>query len=183
MAECDQCLRGCVVNEIRVTMKGMEEPLRRLGIFVPHFKGMAEMEDSQDSKDADTVGQGGVPQYGGPRDEIPPSSEYWERENETARFFEAQDQWLRERERMEELRKNDNSNGCEGPDQPGGKPSVPSGKPTADVVQAILKGTGGLVTNPGPDQGSSGGRIDSFPPRARQPKEPQPRKESRPGGR
>jgi hypothetical protein len=109
----------------------------------------------QDAEDTETIGKGKVPQYRGPENEVPPASEYWEREDEIARFFQAREEWLRERERMRRLREqlNNSGNNCEGPIDTGGGFEPPGSE--ADIDKS--KVAGGLVTDPAVNQGGQEG--------------------------
>ena len=136
-----------------------------------YHKGMAEMEDAQDAARQD-YGSGLLDDAPRERsDPYPPSEEYYEREREEGEFLKAQEEFLKEKQRMEELQQqkeqdengsdddddddNDNGNGtegCEGPDDPGG------GRPNPNEIDpGSVTLPGELITDPAhpQDSGSS----------------------------
>jgi len=142
-----------------------------------HHKGMAEMEDFEDATRQD---YGGGSLDAPPRersDPYPPAEEYYEREREEGEFLKAQEEFLKEKQRMEELQQqkeqdengndgdddhdNDDGDGtedCEGPDDPGGGRPDPN---EIDPNSVIFPGE--LITDPADPQDSGSAPWGSPP--------------------
>jgi hypothetical protein len=125
---------------------------------------MAEMEDMQNNSQQD-CGSGLLDEPREGFDQYPPSEEYHEREREMGEFLKAQEEFLQEKQRMEELQKqkeqeengdddddDDDKNGrnsCEGPEDTGGGRPRPS-----DIDPGSIRVPGELITDPAYPQGA-----------------------------
>ena len=144
-----------------------------------YHKGMAEMEDAQEAAQKE-YGSGLLDDAPRERsDPYPASEEYYEREQEMGEFLKAQEEFLKEKQRMEELQRqkeqdengsdddddddNGNDNGdsteeCEGPDDPGG------GRPNPNEIDpGNVTLPGELITDPAYPHGSGSAPWGSPP--------------------
>ena len=126
-----------------------------------YHRGMAEVEEMEDTFRQE-YGSGLLDEPREGFDQYPPSEEYHEREREIGEFLKAQEEFLIEKQRMEELQRqkeqdengddeDDDKNGqsCEGPEDIGG------GRPNPNEIDpSTLTLPGELITDPAYPQGT-----------------------------
>jgi hypothetical protein len=138
-----------------------------------YHRGMAEVEDMENNTQQD-YGSGLLDEPRERFDQYPPSEEYHEREREMGEFLKAQEEFLLEKQRMEELQRQkeqdengddddddgdkNGQNSCEGPEDTGGSKPRPS-----DIDLGSLRLPGELITDPAYPQGPGPGRWGAPP--------------------